>query len=420
MKIGNFEFNFGRVVNVDKKIEQDSRVLTKLVRTQLVRSRSQVKDLTTATTSAESLLLPNRKELIRIYNNIVTDPHLSAVMLTLKLKVLNAPLKVYSGEKVDEKATDLIRANWFREILESFIDSEFYGYSLLQMDEIVSDRVLVTPIPREYVIPERRIVKKQVENIKDVISIDDPVYSDWLIFSNSKHLGLLHKAAPMVIMKRAVVSAWSEYAEVFGSPIRIGKTDIRDPKKYANMDAMLANMGSMAYGIFDPSDMIEFVETSKGDAFNVYNEFAKMADAQISKLFLGQTGTTDEKSFSGSANVHSGILDSIVDSYVDKMIGFVNEIVIPLLAKQKIFAPTNVMKLQGENNVAKALSTISPLVANKILESMKPNEIRDLIGLPPDDSIVAPIKTAQQTPSVMNKVAELYAELLHDHDNHNH
>ena len=39
-------------------------------------------------------------------------------------------------------------------------------------------------------------------------------------------------------------------------------------------------------------------------------------------------------------------------------------------------------KAQG-NSTADALGTISPLVANKILESMSTNEIRDIISLSP-------------------------------------
>lgn len=415
MRIGNFEFNFGRVKNAATNQSGDGRVLKKITSTQLVRSKSQIKDWTTAVERAESKIRPDRTELIRIYNNIVVDPHLSAVMLTLKLKILNMNWTVKKGENIDDSTVALLKSTWFRSILEMSIDSIFYGYSLIQLGDMVNGEPEIELIPREYVIPEWNAIKTKINasTLKEMILIDDPEFANWLIFSNSGDLGLLYKAAPIVIMKRAVMSAWSEYAEIFGMPIRVGKTDIRDPKKFANMDAMLANMGSAAYGVFDPSDLIEFIQTSGTDAFQVYNEFLKAADAQLSKLFLGQTGTTDEKSFSGSANVHSGILNAIVESYIDRIVYFINGVILPKLVQLGLIAPGLTFAIVGENQVSQSLSNLSPLVANKILESMTTNEIRDLIGLPPDNTIQKKAPGQIQTP-VAELLSKLYADELHN------
>lgn len=423
MKIGNFEFNFGRVQNVQKQ-EPVGNVLNKIVRTQLLRSRSEIKDWTAATTIAESLTFPNRAQLIKIYNDISIDSHLTSVMNTLKLKILSANWKVFSGKDVDEVATERLNSQFFREILSAFVESEFYGFTLVQLNDVVDGKSTVELVPREYVIPERRIVKKSLTALNDVINIDEPPFDDWLILADSGNLGLLHKAAPLIIMKKNVVSAWSEYAEIFGLPIRIGRTDIRDPRKYKNMDDMLSKMGSASYGVFDPSDDIQFIETSKGDAFQVFAEFAKEIDQQISKLILGQTGTTDEKSFAGSANVHAGVLADIVESYVQKMTFFVNDVVFPKLKKHGIVKENHVFGIQGENAVSKTLSQLSPMVANKILDSMQPNEIRALVSLPPDDTIVKntttePVSNAVNE-SVMKTVSKLYADILHDCETHGH
>jgi len=412
MKIGNWNISFDRVENASKKQSNEQIVLKKIIRSQLTRSRAEIKDWTAATQSAESIQNPNRRELIRIFNDIVVDSHLTSVMNTLKLKVISANAKIYSGDAIDETASKLIETYWFRKILESFVDSEFYGYSLIQLGDFYGQKTSIEFIPREYVIPEKRLIKTSLNSIDSTISIDDPQYTDWLIFSDSGTLGLLHKAAPLIIMKKNVMSAWSEYAEIFGLPMRIGKTDIRDPQRYKNMDNMLANMGSAAYGVFDPSDMIEFVETSKGDAFNVFNEFAKSIDQQISKLILGQTGTTDEKSFAGSANVHAGILDEIVSAYIQKMTFFVNDIVFPTLQKHGIVQPNHVFGVQDENQVSKMLSAMSDTVASKVMEKMTADEIRELIGLAPDPNITK--QSTQQQGSVMNVVSKLYADALHN------
>lgn len=425
MKIGNFEINIGRVQNA-KPAEHAGQVLTKLIRTQLIRSRSEIKDWTTATNMSESLLNPNRMELIRIYNNVVIDSHLSSVMNTLKLKILGASWKVFNGDVVDEQATARLNSDWFRKILESFVDSEFYGFTLVQLGDITNDRFAIDFVPREYVIPERRVVKKTLTDIKSVISIDEQPFADWLIFADSGTLGLLHKASPLAIMKRAVLSSWSEYAEIFGLPIRIGRTDIRDPRKYKNMDDMLAKMGSASYGVFDPQDNIEFIETSKGDAFQVFNEFINRADQQISKLILGQTGTTDEKAFTGSANVHAGVLDDIVASYVQKMTFFVNGVVFPKLLIHGFVDAKHTFGIQTEIRLAndEKIKAVEMLLKNYDID---PDWIEKNIGVPVTTKVVPvvvpPVNNPNPQPvneSVMKVVSKLYADILHDCESHEH
>lgn len=412
MKIGNFEINFGFVKNEQKNESGSGRVVKKITSQQLIRSKSQIKDWTDATNRAESKIQPDRTELIRTYQNIVVDSHLSSVMQTLKLNILNANWNVVDANgKTSDSVGDFLSSQWFRKILEYYVDSLFYGYSLIQIGDIIDGKPEIEIVPREYVVPEFRAVKTKLNETSraKMISIDDMEYQNYLIFSNVD-LGILHKAAPIVIMKRAVMSAWSEYAEIFGMPIRIGKTDIRDPNKFKNMDNMLANMGSAAYGVFDPSDMIEFIQASGTDAFEVFNQFMNKADQQISKLFLGQTGTTDEKSFAGSAGVHNEIFKSIVQSHIENLIYFVNDCVFPKLVELKLIPDNFRIVVVGENEVAKSLGALSPLVANKILESMTVNEIRDLIGLAPDDTI----EKKKPIPSVANLVSKLYAEDLHN------
>lgn len=427
MKIGNFEFTFGRAgspVNVDKKAAEQSQVLTKLIRTQLFRSRSEIKDWTNATLSAEQIQHPSRTELIRIYNNIVIDSHLSAVMMTLKLKVVGLPWKIFTGSEVDEQATQRLTSVWFRSVLEGFIDAEFYGFTLIQLGDIVKDRFEFEFVPREYVVPEKRSIKKTLTSRSDdeLISVDADPYGDWLILCDSGTLGLLHKAAPLVIMKKNVLSAWSEYAEIFGMPIRVGRTDIRDPAKYKNMDKMLAEMGSAAYGIFDPSDTLEFIETSKGDAFNVFNEFIARIDQQISKLFLGQTGTTDEKAFAGSSNVHSAILDDIVAALSQKMTFFVNDVVAPKMIKHGIMKAGQTFGIQQENRLTndEKMKALDVLLKYYVID---PEFIEKEFGVPVFEKPIAPpavIPTgaAANPESVMKVVAKLYADAIH-HD-HQH
>lgn len=134
-------------------------------------------------------------------------------------------------------------------------------------------------------------------------------------------------------------------------PIRIGKTNIQDAEAKANMEDMLENMGSAAWGVFDVEDDIELKEASKSDFSNMYDKFIERVNSELSKLVLLQTGTTDEKSFTGAANVHESTLKDVIESYIIKVEDITNEVVIPLCVRHGILPLGAYMKADNEQKV---------------------------------------------------------------------
>jgi phage gp29-like protein len=101
--------------------------------------------------------------------------------------------------------------------------------------------------------------------------------------------------------------------------------------KRKNMDDMLENMGSMAWGTFDRDDELELVESNNRDAYNVFKEMISTTNSELSKLFLGQTGTTDEKSFVGSAEVHERVANTYTAADKRMIQNVVNNKLLPLM-----------------------------------------------------------------------------------------
>lgn len=58
------------------------------------------------------------------------------------------------------------------------------------------------------------------------------------------------------------------------------------------MEAII-NLGTDAAGIVPSSTMIEFIESSKTSSIELYENFARFCDEQMSKAILGQTLTSD-------------------------------------------------------------------------------------------------------------------------------
>jgi phage gp29-like protein len=335
-----------------KKSDQVQKRISKLT---LSRITANISRWQNARQTAESLINPNNTELIRVFKDIEIDAHLWALMQTVRLKVMANSFALYNSEgELDEEATDKFQKKWFRGVIKEAVDADFYGFSLVQLGDIENGCFSSSElVPREYVIQQRGGVKKSLSNSKDLIPFDSGSYKNWLIpIGNKNNLGLLDKAAPLVIKKKEVISAWSEAAEIFGIPMRIGKTNIQNKESKQNMEEMLENMGEAAWGVFDTEDDIELKEANKSDFSNMYDSFINRVNSELSKLIILQTGTTDEKAFVGSAEVHESILKDVIESYIIQVEDLANEVVIPICIRQGLLKPGTYLRAENEQKIS--------------------------------------------------------------------
>ena len=214
--------------------------------------------------------------MLNLYDDVVLDGHISGLIEHSKLEKLLAQefrvIDIKSGE-TDEELTDKLQAHWFFKFLEYSLDSRWYGHSLIEFEQISADLVS-TPIvvPRCHVVPEFGVYLKQLSDSKGIAYRDTPFMNYLVEVGDNNNLGLLNKAAPHFLYKKNASIAWSEYTELFGMPIRIGKTNTKDNEDLNRMEAMLKDLGSAAYGVFKEREEIEFVESNRGDAYNVYDK----------------------------------------------------------------------------------------------------------------------------------------------------
>ena len=407
MEILGFNISKGGVYNVEKRAEslerarlnaknklnedikrKSKKVIDRISKQTLSRIRVGVQTWQNARRSAESEINPNNTELIRVYKDITIDAHLFALMQTVKLKVLANKFSLYdSAGNVDEDSTALFRKKWFRRVILETVDADFYGFSLVQLGDIISGSFKEAKlVPREYVLQQRKGVKRSLSDTRNLIPYEEGIFKNWTIpIGEERDLGLLDKAAPLVIKKKEVISAWSEAAEVFGMPIRIGKTNINNPDNRANMEDMLENMGSAAWGVFDNEDDIELVDTNKADFSEMYDRFIDRVNSELSKLILLQTGTTDEKSYSGSAKVHENILKDVIESFIVKIEDVANETVIPLCVRHGLLKTGMYLKADNEQklSVTEMFNIVKELIPNYNI----PTEwISEFFDIPIDDA----------------------------------
>jgi phage gp29-like protein len=289
-----------------------------------------------AQVSAKDLRSPDREMLYNLYADLLIDSHLTSLMQTRKINVLGKPFKVVNDSGVEDKEkTKLFQAPWFRQFLSHAMDSKFWGHSLIEFGDLVEGQFQeVYLVPRANVSPELGIVKENVDGSGQVFSYHDAA-DLWVIeVGEQRDLGLLEKAAPHVLWKKAAAAAWSEYCEVFGMPVRVGKTDTDDPIDRANFERMLRDLGSAAYAMLANDESIEFIQNPQSDAYMVYDQRIERSNSEMSKLILGQTMTSDNGSSRSQSEVHERVAQSYTSDDMRHMSDVINFKLIPFLIER--------------------------------------------------------------------------------------
>lgn len=283
----------------------------------------------------ENVYYSQRREIYRTYKDTVLDLHLSSLMSTRKFHLTNAEFEVVDKNGiVNEEKTKLIKGKkWFYDFIDLSLDSVFYGHSLIQFGNLLNDEFeRVRLVPREYVKPEKYIVVNNPSNYTGHSFLESP-YKEWCIgVGEERDLGLLMKLTPYVIWKTGAFQSWAEFNSTYGVPMRVAKTDKNDLESRNRLYRMLTAMSKSMVAVLGTNDTLEFVDATKGHNSDLYTKMVEMTNQEMSKLVLGQTGTTDEKSFVGSANVHERIMDSynkkdemfMQNIFTHKLIPFLN------------------------------------------------------------------------------------------------
>lgn len=414
----NNRLGLSDIVNVDKRQPLSANIIQKLTKRQLFRTKEDVGRWRQALLTAENVTVPNRTELIRVFKDVELDCHIEGIINTIKNKIKAKSFTIINKDgDVDEDKTALLEKEWFFDFLEFIIESRFWGFSLVELHGIVDDGFPdIEMIPREFVVPEFDLVKRDsslspIKNMEGVKYLEDP-FKDYTIYIGKKgDFGLFNKAAPHALSKKNLFNEMWEFGELFGMPIRLGKTDIRDPERRKNMERQLDNMGSAAWAVMDDGDDIKFQETVKGDATKVFISPILLSNNEISKCFAGQSGVFDEKAFVGSAEVQERLFQEFIISFMRQVKFVVNNDLLPRMVTHKILPEGFKFKWIAEEvltimDKATIIKDLAPFF------SFTPETVKEEIGIEVEEKALTEIEPLEEISSVMPLVANLYREFI--------
>ena len=330
--------------NLAKKsdLAKAQKIIVDLHRTTDAITRKDIQDWRMAWQTAINVDSPNRQRLYDIYRDVEVDLHLSGCVMQREGFVMARSFKIVDTQgNENEEAMHFFDQAWFKQLLKLSLSSIYWGHSLIELGDITTDGdgcmtySGVTLLPRKHVIPEfHRIITDLGQDWTSGIDYHQQQFADWLIeVGEPTDLGLYHKAATATIPKKNMLAFWDTFGEIFGMPMRIARTNSRDKTVIAALDKMLREAGASLSMVAGTDTEIEFVESGKSDAFNVYDKRIDRANSEISKLIIGQTMTIEDGSSLSQSQTHLEVFENLINADCDMLRDMVNNQLIPRMVR---------------------------------------------------------------------------------------
>lgn len=324
-----------------KQVANNKKLLIDLALTSENLTKKDIKTWRNAWQAALDIENPNRLALYGVYTDVLIDLHLSGCLTQRKGETQQKPFVLIDAKgKENIEAKKIFESTWFIDFVDHALDSRYWGHSLIQLGDIDRESETmgftnVELVDRRHVVPEYGVIVREAgDDPKNGISYREGEFLNWCIEAGGhKDLGLLLKCAPQALSKKNMLAYWDTFGEVFGMPIRIAKTISQDKKEHTRIEKMLAGMGAAPYGLFPAGTEIELKETSRGDAYNVYDKRIDRCNSEMSKGALAQTMTIDDGSSLSQSATHLEIFKKVCASDALMVKHLVNGDLIPLMIK---------------------------------------------------------------------------------------
>ncbi|WP_277012744.1 phage portal protein family protein [Capnocytophaga granulosa] len=301
----------------------------------MARTRADVLTWKSALAMAENIDNPKLYPYYNLVKDMLLDAHTTSQIKNRKLKTLSAnfSIKKANGETHTELTSQLQKSVWFGDIIGYILDSEYFGYTLIEFNRGDDNSVEVALIPRQNVIPQKGIVLKDYTDDRGLDYMNASEYGTWLLdFGKSGDLGLINQAIPHILFSRFAQSCWSELCEIYGIPPRVMKTNTRDRQAIARAEKMMTDMGAAAWFIIDETEQFEWATNGVPATGEVYDGLINRCENSISLLISGAIIGQDTKYGSRGKEMSSqDILQDLVDADQTMVEQYMNDKVLPAL-----------------------------------------------------------------------------------------
>lgn len=350
----------------------------------------EIKDWQTAVMAATDPENPRRELLYFIYQSLLRDDDLQA---TIENRVL--PLQMASYKIVDKKtgeenkeAMELLERTWFQELRKMSVMSQLQGNLLVALGDKLNPKTMeieeVFEIPQcNYVAQSGVIVEKPYDQ-RGISYREGGMGTYYYQFGKDWDLGLLNVLAIPIFAKKLGFGSWISYIDQFGVPFMFIVTERMDEGRRDQLFEMMNEMRSGRIAVLQGNERVDFGKEASSSTTNAFEPFMEKCHNIITRLILGQTGTTNNEAYEGTSKIHEK-----VEKYrheADKLLFMYafNKDIIPRLVKiSPVYSVFEDCKLVWDDHETLSLKDyIDAIKSLAYTFDFDPEEVAAMTGLP--------------------------------------
>jgi phage gp29-like protein len=303
----------------------------RIKRRQITRTRKDIADWKRALNAAEAVTNPRFYLLQDIYSEAMDDALLSSQVSNRFEVTASAPFElVDNGGNVNDEQTAMLQSfSFIQDLFRHILDSELYGYSIVELANRADGTPDITLILRRNIDPVFGRFYPDAYHPSYIEYREMAEYGKFVLEFNAGHLGILNKTIPHVLFKKFAQSCWSELCEIYGIPPRFIKTNTTDPEMLERAEKMVTDMGAAAGFVIDQTEEFGFAQgaSTNGD---VYNNLITLCKQEISMLICGAIIGQDTVNGNYSKEEsNKETLDALIKSDKRMVEQYMNSVVLP-------------------------------------------------------------------------------------------
>lgn len=279
---------------------------------------------------------------IRIYKELLCDPHVFACIQSRKAGVLSLDWEINRGldkDKNAEEIEELLKKLNIHKLISDILDATSYGYQPLEIiwkksssGHVLPAKIIAKP-PEWFCFDDDNNLKFRtkdnyygeiVPDKKFLLAQNNPSYN------NPYGERTLSRVFWSVTFKKGGLKFWVVFTEKYGMPHLIGKHPRGASKDETNTLAdMLEDMVQDAIAVIPDDSSVEIQEANKSSSAEIYEKLIDKMNSEISKAILGQTLTTEIGSTGSyaAANTHMKVRQDIIDSDKKLVESVINQLI---------------------------------------------------------------------------------------------
>ncbi|MBO6181516.1 DUF935 family protein [bacterium] len=275
------------------------------------------------------IVLKKQGKDIRIYRELLCDPHVFACVQSRKSGVLSLEWDINRGSDKDKNAEEietLLKKLNMQKLISDILDATQFGFQPLEImwerdksGHIFPKSVIAKPQEWFCFDDDNNLKFRTKENFygeivpdkKFLLAQNNPTYN------NPYGERTLSRVFWNVTFKKGGLKFWVVFTEKFGMPHLIGKHPRGASRaETESLADMLEEMVQDAIAVIPDDSSVEIQEANKTSSAEIYDKLIDKMNAEISKAILGQTLTTEVGSTGSYAasNTHMQVRQDIIDA----------------------------------------------------------------------------------------------------------